>query len=227
MMNFPTPTFIGQQFNNGATLYAWDGVTWNIVPQMQPVYISDTPPPNPAVGQEWWRSTNGQLYIWFVDAGGPPGQWVQSAGGTGSKEEPYPFSVANMSLLSGALGAINANNKADGTGTNGRVWTSLDTPFSFSGSGYQKFPTGLIVQWGTAQSTNTDYNLAFPTAFPSACLSVVGWASVAGTGSNTLYAALTSSISRTAFDIRTRQLVNGGSVGAVANCPVPWIAVGF
>lgn len=82
MMNFPTPSYVGQQYSNGTTLYQWDGTGWNIVPQMGPIFIGDAPPANPAVGQEWWRSTNGQLYIWFVDAGGGAGQWVQSAGGT-------------------------------------------------------------------------------------------------------------------------------------------------
>jgi hypothetical protein len=81
-MNFPTPSYVGQQYSNGFTTYQWDGTGWNIVPQMGPIFIGDNPPANPAIGQEWWRSSNGQLYIWFVDAGGPPGQWVQSAGGS-------------------------------------------------------------------------------------------------------------------------------------------------
>lgn len=82
-INFPVPTFIGQQYTPpGSTItYQWDGTCWNIVPQMGPMYIGDTPPPNPAVGQKWWRSTNGQEYLWYDD--GTSKQWVQSAGAAG------------------------------------------------------------------------------------------------------------------------------------------------
>lgn len=96
MMNFPTPSYVGQQYSNGFTTYQWDGTGWNIVPQMGPIFIGDSPPANPAIGQEWWRSTNGQLYIWFVDAGGGPGQWVQSAGAAGSPGIWEPIFVGPM-----------------------------------------------------------------------------------------------------------------------------------
>jgi hypothetical protein len=38
--------------------------------------VSDTAPASPASGALWWDSAGGQLYIWFVDPSGPPGQWV-------------------------------------------------------------------------------------------------------------------------------------------------------
>lgn len=78
MMNFPNSPVLNQQYNNGSTTYAWDGTAWNIVPQMGPIYISDTPPANPAVGQEWWRSSTGQKFIWYQDQNSS--QWVEEAG---------------------------------------------------------------------------------------------------------------------------------------------------
>jgi len=81
-MDFPASPAIGQQFSNGVTTWQWDGTGWNIVPQVGPAFISDTPPPNPAIGQQWWRSSNGQLYIWYDD--GNSKQWVQAAGVPGS-----------------------------------------------------------------------------------------------------------------------------------------------
>lgn len=77
-MDFPSSPVLNQQYSNGTTTWAWDGTAWNIIPQAGPMFISDTPPPNPAVGQQWWRSSNGQLYIWYQDQN--TSQWVQAAG---------------------------------------------------------------------------------------------------------------------------------------------------
>lgn len=77
-MDFPSSPAVGQLFTVGVTSWRWDGTTWNIVPQMGPMSMSDVPPSNPAVGQLWWRTTNGQMYVWYHD--GNSGQWVQAAG---------------------------------------------------------------------------------------------------------------------------------------------------
>lgn len=77
-IDFPSSPTIGQQFTGGNAVYQWDGTGWNIVPQMGPLAMSDTPPPNPAIGQQWWRTSNGQLYVWYND--GNSAQWVQAAG---------------------------------------------------------------------------------------------------------------------------------------------------
>lgn len=43
---------------------------------------------------------------------------------------------------------------------------------SLAGSGYQKLPGGLIIQWGTIASTvaNGQRTITFPIAFPTGCL---------------------------------------------------------
>jgi hypothetical protein len=46
-------------------------------------FIGDTPPPAPIEGRQWWRSSTGALYIWYIDPSGPPGQWIQIAPGGG------------------------------------------------------------------------------------------------------------------------------------------------
>ena len=55
---------------------------------------------------------------------------------------------------------------------------------SLAASGYQKLPSGLIVQWGTFLSSGTSAGnaaTAFPVAFPTACYGV--FPSIAGAGS--------------------------------------------
>jgi hypothetical protein len=50
----------------------------------------------------------------------------------------------------------------------GAVWTDQSSPSSFASNGYQKLPSGLIIQWGT-QSTSTS-TVTFPISFPNVCL---------------------------------------------------------
>lgn len=44
------------------------------------VSVADAPPISPANGDLWWESDSGNLYVWYVDLSGPPGQWVQVNG---------------------------------------------------------------------------------------------------------------------------------------------------
>lgn len=81
-MNFPNSPTVGQQVTFAGATWQWDGVVWNLVPQMAPATCSDIPPANPAIGQMWWNSSNGQLYIWYDD--GNSKQWVQAAGVPGA-----------------------------------------------------------------------------------------------------------------------------------------------
>jgi len=62
------------------------------------------------------------------------------------------------------------------TFNNNTVWHNGNTPKSFTTNGYQKLPSGLIIQWGKASQTTTaaqgPNSVTFPIAFPTACLSV-------------------------------------------------------
>jgi len=40
--------------------------------------ISDTAPPSPVQGSQWFQSSSGCTYVFYIDASGPPGQWVQT-----------------------------------------------------------------------------------------------------------------------------------------------------
>jgi len=51
--------------------------------------------------------------------------------------------------------------------------SGLASSKSLASSGYMKLPGGLIIQWGTGTSGTTGVVITFPTAFASACYSVV------------------------------------------------------
>jgi hypothetical protein len=52
---------------NGANVLSWENI-------LSGATISDAPPVSPTVGQLWWDSVGGQLYVWFND--GNTTQWV-------------------------------------------------------------------------------------------------------------------------------------------------------
>ena len=53
--------------------------------------------------------------------------------------------------------------------------------FSLSANGYQKLPSGLIIQWGS-HAAGTSLAVSFPIAFPNAVFSVVGTATTVADG---------------------------------------------
>ena len=57
-----------------ADLDSIDGVVHAIDTRSVGVTVSDTPPANPLVGQEWFDGVSGQLYVWYND--GNSSQWV-------------------------------------------------------------------------------------------------------------------------------------------------------
>lgn len=67
---------------------------------------------------------------------------------------------------------------------------------SKAGSGYQKLPSGLILQWGSfnvndTANTATAYSCNFPTAFPTACAHVfLTVTNTIGTGSQPVVASV-------------------------------------
>ncbi|WP_185634059.1 gp53-like domain-containing protein [Burkholderia stagnalis] len=102
---------------------------------------------------------------------------------------------------------------AFGTASN---WLSNGFFSSLGGSGYQKLPSGLIIQWTqvapTSTNTQTAYN--FPIAFPTGCLGM----SVSSINNGNSYVGCQGvATSRSAYTVMTQ----------VANTTVQIIAVGY
>lgn len=75
-IDFPATPTLNQLFNasNGAT-YQWNGTVWVPVGVGgSTISVGDTPPGSPVIGQLWWNSALGQLFIWYDD--GTSQQWV-------------------------------------------------------------------------------------------------------------------------------------------------------
>jgi hypothetical protein len=61
--------------------------------------ISVLPPPSPVVGQLWWKSNMGNLFIWYDD--GTSSQWVPAMAGFGSPAPMFQSSVFQSSVFQG------------------------------------------------------------------------------------------------------------------------------
>ena len=123
-----------------------------------------------------------------------------TAATTGSQTTPAPDSgyvgIAVVTVANGAVTVVNGNIS---------VYASIPTlPYnlnqianglgsSLSGSGYQKLPSGLIIQWGTGVATSAGAAFTFPLTFPTVCYSF----SVSNNGGTSGYNWLTTSLPST------------------------------
>src|SRR5215471_9456313 len=69
-------TKIGDAPNDGVQ-YVRQSLAWSPVAVPPGTYIGDNPPGSPSNGQLFWESDTGNFYIFYIDPGGAPGQWVQ------------------------------------------------------------------------------------------------------------------------------------------------------
>lgn len=104
---------------------------------------------------------------------------------TGDVTASGPGSVAATLAASGVTaGSYNAANIT--VDAKGRVTAAATGLPAFTGtSGHQLLPGGLILQWGTtgALANDTPTAISFPVAFPTACFSVTGSDTFAGSKS--------------------------------------------
>lgn len=96
----------------------------------------------------------------------------------------------------------------------------IGTNQSLAGSGYQKLPGGLIVQWGGAvTSSSGNVTATFPIAFPNSCLKITTSSDLTGgQGSFSGYAIVTN----TNF-----QISGWSSQTARTIITASWIAIGY
>lgn len=114
--------------------------------------------------------------------------------------------------------AFSATNKSISPSTLGQAFKGANQ--SLSSSGYQKFPGGLIIQWGRVTTNgSSDATLTFPVAFPTALLAAIP----GGAGGN-YYAYKETARSLTAV---SHNLTVSSTGGAAASVTYDIIAIGY
>lgn len=89
---------------------------------------------------------------------------------------------------------------------------------SLAANGYQKLPSGLIIQWGFAATGSA--TITFPIAFPTAACAVTGNTTLAGTPNSIL---IPQSITAANFYAK----VNKASDATSVPDPFNWLAIGY
>ena len=101
--------------------------------------------------------------------------------------------------------------------------------FGTDSAGGYILPNGLIFQYGLIGRPQSDYRMAFPMAFPSACTFATGvnaydYGSMAGAMAIVISV---SGLTRDAVDFRARSITNGGTVMGCKSVPIYWFAIGY
>lgn len=107
--------------------------------------------------------------------------------------------------------------------SNGTAWVATNNDFTSSKTtnGYQKLPSGLIIQWGITASAVGDGSYAtvtFPIAFPTSCLNAS--ATNSSTAGGNLGATTISNITTTTMRV-------GHYNGSANACQIFWMAIGY
>jgi hypothetical protein len=98
---------------------------------------------------------------------------------------------------------------------------------SLISNGYQKLPSGLILQWGTNSNTGASTAVTFPIVFPSSCvhLSYGSFASALATAGN-YYQIAHNSVTASGFNWGS--LTSAGAVNTTASTStLSWLAIGY
>ena len=105
------------------------------------------------------------------------------------------------------------------TGTVALTENFTGSNVSLATNGYQKLPSGLILQWGTTPSISTDssYAVTFPIAFPTACVTVQVCGKLGGITGASGYSIGTGNYTTTGVTI-----YNDSNAQATS-----WLAIGY
>lgn len=80
---------------------------------------------------------------------------------------------SDITSLSGLTTPLSVTQGGTGATTGAQAWANIGGQSLIGGvSGYQKFPSGLIIQWGVVNSNGGTAYTTFPVVFPNRCASV-------------------------------------------------------
>lgn len=212
-----TTAFVQRQVGNFAGYSAMSG-TQTVGASVAGYYLVNT-----TTGTASWTLPNSTVNVGYCLAieNAGTGTLTLTSGG-GNFTGPYGSGSTTLTLAAGQTIEIVAD------GSKWHCYTgSAGFGASLTTNGYQKLPSGLILQWGTVGTFGGEGGLSvtFPIAFPTACLN--GNATIINTsGSNNVMdqGAQIYSLSTTGMGVYM-QTYAGGSL--TFPCSAYWTAIGY
>ncbi|WP_197419263.1 gp53-like domain-containing protein [Burkholderia sp. BDU5] len=147
---------------------------------------------------------------------------IQVAGGSDKIISSSGVAITSITLQSGDSIRIvgSAGSYVYATGGTGTIQWSASFGSSIALNGYQKLPSGWIIQWGAfTSSASGDTSVAWPIAFPNTCLSVLS------TPNNNGYSMVTQYNSSRTGALFNNWQMSGGSAVRMAGA-VQYVAIG-
>ena len=161
-LDFPGSPTDGQAYNG--YVYSSALTAWQAKPAAQsPFYTRDTPPANPVVGDSWFNTNDGTMYVYYYD--GNTYQWVEHRSQIAKSQVGLvPISPTSVTI-SGGTATVGANGRiAFSAGTTGLtlngVFTSAYRNYKIVATGFKAASAGndflyyRLTSAGTEASTN-------------------------------------------------------------------------
>lgn len=99
----------------------------------------------------------------------------------------------------------------------GKIWTDIYAGESASANGWQRLPSGIIIQWGYVNVSYAGEAVAFPITFPAACRSITAMYY----GSDNTVSILASAVSASGCTLKGSASPGGGTY------PAYYMAIGY
>ena len=156
-LDFPTSPTNGQTYNG--YVYSSSVGAWQAKPAAQsPFYTSDTPPSNPVVGDSWFNTNDGTMYIYVND--GTSSQWVEHRSEIARSQVGLVPIVPTSIAVGSGTGTVSANGLVTFSGVSS---VSLNNVFTSSYRHYRLVMdvpvssalTSIMVRFRTGTTDNT------------------------------------------------------------------------
>ncbi|ANV26901.1 pyocin knob domain-containing protein [Agrobacterium pusense] len=188
------------------------------------------------------NSTTGIQVVWNHGTGSPQyryqgsGSWSSWVSFGGDVSGPAGATDGYLAAFNGTTGkllkqqilsAFAATILDDASGA--AMFATMGATFSgSSAAGSAKLPSGLELKWGTSVNSLSDFRQLFPIAFANDCFVALPVNTFDyGGAADRFIGASTSNVDKNGFDIRARNITNGGGVAGQGNAPIRWLAVGW
>lgn len=135
-----------------------------------------------------------------------------------------PYFTAENSAAVTDLSAFARTVLDDANGT--AMYATMGAGQSLAQSGWQRLPSGLIVQWGFATTSGPSVVVTFPMAFPNGVFTITTSVINNDTNVDAHYGTWATSVTSSSFRMNARYVYQGGAVVSSSNISGGYVAIG-